>query len=247
VSLPVHPLNRNAQHPALSRHEQQRASRRKRDVRVPERRHALDPIQHGHRRTGRLETVEIEGHGEQRATVHEDQMAARQIPAVVAATLHDASWTIRQRLHDDVRVLEVARLAVRREQAALPPRSACGQRCVISPFALSSVVSGSGDPPSDDTRTSADRAHGERKMLPSSAHVAPRALSAAMPTEQIVTGRPPAIAIFFSLAPARKPIHFPSGENNGLSAPSVPACSVAWGGQASARRVGSSHLRLTAQ
>ena len=41
------------------------------------------------------------------------------------------------------------------------------------------------------------------------------------------TGVPPATATLYSLAPAKKPSHRPSGEKNGASPPSVPGSSRA--------------------
>ncbi len=43
-----------------------------------------------------------------------------------------------------------------------------------------------------------------------------------------VTVAPPVLAIFFSFPSAKNPIHCPSGEKNGYSAPSVPVSGVAW-------------------
>jgi hypothetical protein len=48
-------------------------------------------------------------------------------------------------------------------------------------------------------------------------------LPSALPALLIVIGAPPSTEIFFSFPPAKNAIHFPSGEKNGLSAPSVPA------------------------
>ncbi len=42
-----------------------------------------------------------------------------------------------------------------------------------------------------------------------------------------VTVTPPFTETFFSLPPAKKPIHWPSGEKNGDTAPSVPAMGFA--------------------
>ncbi len=60
-------------------------------------------------------------------------------------------------------------------------------------------------------------------IVSSSAHVPPRPLGAS----HSVTAAPPVTAIFFSLPPAKNAIHWPSGEKNGLAAPSVPASAAA--------------------
>ena len=60
-------------------------------------------------------------------------------------------------------------------------------------------------------------------MVPSSAHAPPRLLLAS----QIGDKPPPVARIFFSLPSAKNAIHCPSGEKNGLRAPSVPASGVA--------------------
>src|SRR5262249_57867611 len=59
-----------------------------------------------------------------------------------------------------------------------------------------------------------------QKMLPSSAQLAPAEV---VPASPIGTTAPPSTEILFSLPPAEKPIHCPSGEKNGwLATPSVP-------------------------
>src|SRR5688572_13325976 len=105
---------------------------------------------------------------------------------------------------------------------ALPPRSAWGHRCVTSPVAASSLVSGAVEPPADGTRNNAARGAGAKKIVPSSAQLPPRALAFALQALQIVIGVPPPGEVFFSFPSAKKAIHFPSGEKNGLSTPSVP-------------------------
>ena len=54
---------------------------------------------------------------------------------------------------------------------AFAPGSACGQRCVISPAAESSLVSGAGEPPADGTRDRPTRASSATKSVPSSAQL----------------------------------------------------------------------------
>jgi hypothetical protein len=51
-------------------------------------------------------------------------------------------------------------------------------------------------------------------IVPSALQVPPREFVAS----QRVTAAPPAIEIFFSLSRVKKPIHWPSGEKNGLMA-----------------------------
>jgi hypothetical protein len=55
-------------------------------------------------------------------------------------------------------------------------------------------------------------------MRPSSAQLAPLGLGAS----HSVAGEPPWTEIFLSLPLAKNPIHWPSGEKNGVLAPSVP-------------------------
>ena len=59
--------------------------------------------------------------------------------------------------------------------------------------------------------------NGANTIVPSSFHAAPRPLGASRACD-----RPPVTAIFLSLPPEKKAIQLPSGEKNGVSAPSVP-------------------------
>src|SRR5262249_34028667 len=110
------------------------------------------------------------------------------------------------------------------KSTALPPGSTCGHRCVASPAVESSLVSSAGVPPASDTLKSPDLVVGEKTMFPSSPQSPPFGPSAS----QSVRAAPPVIEIFFSLLPAKKAIHCPSGEKKGLEAFSVPANAVAW-------------------
>ena len=49
--------------------------------------------------------IEIERHGKEHAVVEVQQVTARQIPAVIAAAMHDLPRAARQRLHDEVRIV----------------------------------------------------------------------------------------------------------------------------------------------
>ena len=142
--------------------------------------------------------------------------------AVVPATLNDLAWTVWERLDDDIAVIESAGVPVV-NNTAFPPGSSCAQRCETSPSA--SVVNGSGLPPPSETRISEapGPARGWNTIEPFSPHVAPRPLAAS----HNVTAAPPVIDIFFSFPPAKKPIHCPSGEKNGLRPSSVPDNAVA--------------------
>src|SRR5262245_2715053 len=110
-------------------------------------------------------------------------------------------------------------------RTALPEGSTCGQRCVASESCV--VASGSGTPPSDDTRQrkrSGPFTAGVKTILSSRPQLPPRPLAAS----HRVIEAPPATATFFSFPPAKNASHCPSGEKNGLAAPSVPASGVAW-------------------
>ena len=63
-----------------------------------------------------------------------------------------------------------------------------------------------------------------RKRLPLRCSNWPRQASTASPS---VTAVPPVTEIFFNFPPAKKPIHWPSGEKKGLAAPSVPGMGLA--------------------
>ena len=90
------------------------------------------------------------------------------------------------------------------------------------------VVSGSGVPPADGTRSSVLPSLlvlllGRKVMVPSSDQLPPRPFGAS----HSVTAAPPLTAIFFNFPLAKKATHCPSGEKNGPNAPSVPASAVA--------------------
>ena len=80
-------------------------------------RHAF---QHRHRRTARRQSAEVERCREQRVVVDVDQMAAGQIPTEVATALHDLTRPVRQRLHDEVRLIEPGNVAVAGVEDRLP-------------------------------------------------------------------------------------------------------------------------------
>ena len=93
-----------------------------------------------------------------------------------------------------------------------PSGSHWGQRCVFSPFASSSLVSGSAVPPAAGIRRSPEKTAGANTMVPSFPHDAPRLRS----TGARVIGAPPVTEIFLSSRGVTKPSHSPSGEKNGL-------------------------------
>ena len=75
---------------------------------------------------------------------------------------------------------------------ALPPGSTCGQRCVASFFALSSVVTGCASPPAAETRNRPLAGLGAKMIVPSSDQLAPRLLV----TLVSVRGVPPVTGTF---------------------------------------------------
>ena len=93
-----------------------------------------------------------------------------------------------------------------------PSGSHWGQRCVFSPFASSSFVSGSAVPPAAGILESPENTAGANTMVPSFPHVAPRLRS----TAARVIGAPPVTEIFLSSRGVTKPSHSPSGEKKGL-------------------------------
>ena len=106
---------------------------------------------------GDLQPLQIERHGEQRAFVHIDHVPAGQIAGIEATALHRLALSGSHRVHDDVlrpRSCPCACWTV--NNTALPPGSTWGQRCVTSPACLSSVVSGWGVPPAEETLDKAD-------------------------------------------------------------------------------------------
>src|SRR5262249_49468040 len=104
---------------------------------------------------------------------------------------------------------------------AVPPGNNCGHRCEISP--LSSFVSGSGLPPPSGTRNKPD-ACCAKTMKPSSDQLPP----ANDRVSHNVMAAPPDTETFLSRPSAKNAIHCPSGEKNGLIAPSVPGSGEAF-------------------
>src|SRR3989442_11618182 len=99
---------------------------------------------------------------------------------------------------------------------ALLDGNSSGQRWLRSSWRL---VSASGVPPEAETRNSADPVSGVKTILSSDPHTAPR------PFEEVshtVTTLPLSTATFFSFLSVKNAIHLPSGEKNGVPAPSVP-------------------------
>src|SRR5215831_7775191 len=91
----------------------------------------------------------------------------------------------------------------------------CGQRCTVSPAAVSTVVRGSGTPPDADTRQSGPIV--PNRMTPSAFQVPPLADGAS----QIVAAGPPAASTRLSFALAKKPTCLLSGDQKGNVASSV--------------------------
>src|SRR5262249_2194538 len=110
------------------------------------------------------------------------------------------------------------------KSSALPPGRISGQRWEVSPFLRSGVVKGFGVPPSAETSNRPEiESVGVKMMVSSGPQLAPRLRDAL----QRVIGAPPLRETFFSLPSAKNPTDCPSGEKNGLSAPSVPGIGVA--------------------
>lgn len=108
---------------------------------------------------------------------------------------------------------------------ALPPGSSWGQGKAIS--SLPSPKTISAGPPPAGIRIRPRAKPSLTRRLPSSPQCAPP--TCCPETSPIVTTAPPSTAILFSLLPAAKATHCPSGEKNGTVAPCVPGSSVAVG------------------
>jgi hypothetical protein len=106
----------------FSGHESQSAARRESDMGSPECRHARDAFERGNGLAGHFETRQVEWRDEQSPAVHVGQVTAFEIAPEISIALHDLPGSVRQRLHDDVRVFEVAGLAVRREHHRSAPK-----------------------------------------------------------------------------------------------------------------------------
>src|SRR5262245_7192871 len=96
---------------------------------------------------------------------------------------------------------------------AVPPGNNCGHRCDISP--RSSFVSVSRIPPTSGTRNKPD-ACCAKTMKPSSDQLPPNNDG----VSHKVIDAPPDTETFLSRPSAKNAIHCPSGEKNGLTAPS---------------------------
>src|SRR5215471_18185422 len=102
---------------------------------------------------------------------------------------------------------------------ASPPRRISGQRWDSSPFSRFGTVKGFGVPPLAETRNRPEkRLYGVKMIVSSGPQLAPRLTEAL----HRVKGAPPLRETLFSLPSAKNPTECPSGEKNGLSAPSVP-------------------------
>ena len=151
-------------------------------------------------------------------------MAARYVPPVEAASLDNLPRPAGQPLHHQVRTVVGADDAGARVQDRFASRQdlrpgleglAFGERRERLWF-------------SSLRRTRSNRVPaarlGENTMVPSSPQAPPRSSV----TSHSSADAPPVTAIFLNLKSAENPIHSPSGEKNGLRAPSVPDNGVAW-------------------
>src|SRR4051794_12148200 len=99
----------------------------------------------------------------------------------------------------------------------LPSGRTDGQACVISPFSALSVVSGANVPPVSGIRIRGDLAVAGATIVPSGSHARPGA-----DTSRRKTGGPPAGLTFISFQYASYVMKRPSGDQDGLTPPSVP-------------------------
>src|SRR5262245_2071460 len=104
----------------------------------------------------------------------------------------------------------------------LPSGRNCGHRWLAWPCWR--VGSLSALPPAAEIRHKVALGAGENTIVSSGPHVAPR--DSRFEVES-VRAAPPVIEIFFRFGPAKKPIHWLSGEKNGVRAPSVPGINLA--------------------
>src|SRR3954462_988985 len=92
-----------------------------------------------------------------------------------------------------------------------------GQRCVVWTFE-SIRVTARGDPPRTDTAEIGARMSGAKTISPDCDQLAPRAFGA---SQRVVTG-PPEASMRRSFPSEKNPTDFPSGDQKGARAPSVP-------------------------
>src|SRR5947208_11032141 len=94
---------------------------------------------------------------------------------------------------------------------------------VVSPFALSSFVTGSETPPEAETRWIGSRVLGAKRMTPSLLHAPLLPLGAS----QIVTGGAPEISTLFSFPSPKKATDRLSGDQKARDPSSVPGSTLA--------------------
>src|SRR2546425_5778307 len=116
----------------------------------------------------------------------------------------------------------------------LPSGRNCGHLWATSWRDSSSVVTGVGTPPDADTRYNLFEISGVKMITPSRFHEAPPPVD----VSHSVCGGPPATSIFLSLPPAKKPMKWLSGDQNGNAALSVPGkgCIVSESNERSQRK-----------
>src|SRR6266481_215956 len=114
--------------------------------------------------------------------------------------------------------VEVKTLPARKRKCR-PSGRKYGQRCEISFFDTSSVVTGTDTPPEAETRWMGELTLGAKRMVPSRFQVPPRPSAAS----QSVRAGPPEGSMILSLPPAKNPTNRPSGDQKGYLAPLVPA------------------------
>ena len=178
----------------------------------------VDAIEQFHGRAGHRESIDVEWDAKQGIAGGVDDVAGRRIFSMGSASNDGSPCPGGQRQHvDSKRRVTIANA----DQQRAPSRKDLGLWSSTGDFEGFAVVTGRGTPPSGPTccRPSDD----PKMIVPSAAHAPPRK----DPAAQITTGDAAASSlIVFSWLPAQKPTDLPSGEKNGMNAPSVPGSAV---------------------
>lgn len=113
IPFAVHPMDPHVAPRSGARHVDQRSVAREGELSSPSGPVGMNVLQHRNRLAGHSKPLRIERPGVERALVHVDEVAARQIAPMVSASLQDASFAVGKRLRDQTRVFVVPDADVR--------------------------------------------------------------------------------------------------------------------------------------
>ena len=183
-----------------------------------------DIFKQGRRRAVYLQTPEVERHAVKRSLTDIYEVAAWQIAPKITAAPNHLDPSRLERKNFDVGAVESGGGSC--DHAGEQNVLTAGQNLRPTPGPLAVLLRLADDlrfTPGSQARGTDGNPSRLAMIAPSSPQEAPRSRPAVSHNE---TTPPPCRGIFFNFWPAKNPIHWPSGEKKGSTAPSVPASIV---------------------